>query len=122
MAAVSPTKRLLDLIGEAHAFDGIDAFREGGPGGLRPAVPADVGSYNEFDDDPSRVWWTSEPHLPISAELGARFAGLPPQTRGPPHPPPPRRGNPRRLSDFLSRDEYHETTLYQDFYRHVGVE
>src|SRR3954452_21247558 len=118
MAAVSPTKRLLDLIGEAHAFDDIDAFREGVPGVLRRAVPADVGSYNEFDDDPSRVWWTSEPHLPISADLGAPFSDLPPQTPVPSHHARTRDANPRRLSDFLSRDEYHETTLYQDFYRH----
>jgi DNA-binding CsgD family transcriptional regulator len=122
MAVRSPTSRLLDLIGEAHTFDDLDDFREGIPRLLRTAVPADVGSYIEFDDDPSRVWWTSEPHLPISAELGARFAELSPQNPVLAHHARTRDGSPRRISDFLSRDAYHETRLYQDFYRHVGVE
>jgi DNA-binding CsgD family transcriptional regulator len=122
MAARSATRRLLDLIGAAHAFDDLDAFREGVPGLLREAVPADVGSYNEFDDDPSRVWWTSEPHLSISDELGARFAELSPQNPMLAHIARTGDGSPRRLSDFLSRDEYHATRLYRDFYRHVDVE
>jgi DNA-binding CsgD family transcriptional regulator len=122
MAGRSPTRRLLDLIGEANAFDGLDSYREGVPGLLRTAVPCDVGSYIEFDDDPSRVWWTSDPHLPISDELGARFAELSPQNPVLAHNARTRDGSPRRLSDFLSRSEYHATRLYQDFYRHVGVE
>src|SRR3954470_6479295 len=122
MAARSPAKRLIDLIGAAHAFDDIDSFRDGIPRLLREAVPADVGSYNEFDDDPSRVWWTSDPHLLVSDELGAKWAELSPQNPMVAHIARTGDGAPRRLSDFVSRDEFHTMRLYQEFYRHVGVE
>jgi DNA-binding CsgD family transcriptional regulator/GAF domain-containing protein len=113
---------LVDLIGAAYAFDDLDAFREGIPAALRASVPADVGSYNEFDDDPSRVWWTSDPHLPISDELGARFAELSPENPVLAHIARTQDGRPRRISDFLDRDAFHATRLYREFYRHVGVE
>ncbi|MEA2451260.1 MAG: hypothetical protein QOG63_3192 [Thermoleophilaceae bacterium] len=122
MAARSPARRLFDLIGGAHTFEDLDAFREGVPRLLREAVPADVGSYNEFDDDPSRVWWTSDPHLTISEDLGATFAELSPQNPVLAHIAGTGDGSPRRLSDFINREQFHKTQLYQDFYRHVGVE
>src|SRR3954451_22388807 len=122
MATRSPTRRLLDLVGVAHEFDDLDAFREGVPALLRAAVPADVGSYNEFDDDPTRPWWTSDPILHISDELGARFAELSAENPVLDHHARTRDGTPRRLSDFVSRDEFRAMRLYRDFYRHVGVE
>lgn len=122
MATSSATRRLVELIGAAHAFEDLDAFRDGIAGLLRAAVPADIASYNEFDDDPSRVWWTSDPHIPISAELGARFAELSPQNPVLAHIARTRNGAPRRVSDFLTRDAFRATRLYNEFYRHVGVE
>src|SRR4051812_1667702 len=122
MAARTPARRLIDLIGAAHAFADIDSFREGIPHLLRQAVPADVGSYNEFDDDPSRVWWTSDPHVPVSEDLGAKFAELSPQNPVLAHIATTGDGTPRRMSDFVSRDEFRATRLYKEFYRHVGVE
>jgi DNA-binding CsgD family transcriptional regulator len=122
MTARSPARRLFALIGAAHSFEDLDAFREGVPRMLREAVPADVGSYNEFDDDPSGVWWTSDPHIPISADLGAKFAELSPQNPVLAHIAATGDGSPRRLSDFISREQFHSTRLYQEFYRHVGVE
>src|SRR3954447_7096619 len=115
MATRSPTRRLLDLVGAAHEFDDLDSFREGVPALLRAAVPADVGSYNEFDDDPSRVWWTSDPVLAISDELGSRWAELSAENPVLVHHARTRDGSPRRMSDFVSRDEYHAMRLYQDF-------
>jgi DNA-binding CsgD family transcriptional regulator/GAF domain-containing protein len=122
MAGRSAGRRLVDLIGAAYAFDDLDAFRDGIPGALRASVPADVGSYNEFDEDPSRVWWTSDPHIPVSDELGARFAALSAENPVLAHIARTRDGRPRRMSDFLDRDAFHATRLYREFYRHVGVE
>lgn len=118
----SAAGRLIALIAEAHALEDLDAFREGIPRLLRAAVPADVGSYNEFDDDPSRVWWTSDPHVPVPEELGNRFAELSTENPVLAHINRTRDGRPRRLSDFMDRDTFHASRLYRDFYRHVGVE
>jgi DNA-binding CsgD family transcriptional regulator len=122
MAPRSPARRLFDLIGAAHAFEDLDAFRNGVPQLLREAVPADVGSYNEFDDDPSQVWWTSDPHLQVHDDLGAKFAELSPQNPVLAHQAGTGDGRPRRLSDFITRAQFHKTRLYQEVYRHLDVE
>lgn len=122
VAARSPARRLAELIGGAFALQDLDAFRQEVPRLLREAVPCDVGSYNEFDEDPSRVWWTSDPHIPIPDELGAAFAELSPQNPVLAHIQRTGDGRPRRLSDFIGRAEFRRSRLYREFYRHVGVE
>src|SRR3954471_5604813 len=122
MARRSPARKLADLIGAAYAFDDLEAFRQGISRALREAVPADVGSYNEFDAAPSRVWWASAPHLPVPDELGARFAELSPSNPVLAHQRRTRDGRPRRGSDFLDRDAFHDTPLYRECYEHLGVE
>ena len=122
MAGRPPARRLADLIGAAYAFGDIDAFRHGVPRLLREAVPADVGSYNEFDEDPARVWWTSDPHVPMSDELGERFGELAPENPVLAYIQRTRDGRPRRISDFMDSAAFHGTRIYREFYRHVGVE
>jgi DNA-binding CsgD family transcriptional regulator len=123
MSQRSSGARLVELIGSAYALEDLDAFREAVPRLLRVAVPtADVGSYNEFDQDTAQTWWCSDPHIPVPDELGKRFARLSPQNPVLAHIQRTRDGRPRRLSDFLTREQFHATRLYREFYRHVGVE
>lgn len=114
---------LAELIGEAHAFEDLEAFRQGIPGLLRHFVPADRASYNEMDDDPRGSWWTADPAVteagPELEETFARLAGENPLLA---YMRRTRDGRPRRISDFLTQAEYHRLPLYQEFYRHVGVE
>jgi DNA-binding CsgD family transcriptional regulator len=113
---------LAELIGEAHAFEDLERFREGIPGLLRHFVPADRASYNEMDDDPHGSWWTVDPELRVSSELEQTFAELAGENPVLSHMRRTRDGRPYRISDFLSRDEYRRLPLYTEFYRHVGVE
>jgi hypothetical protein len=111
MASRTPMSRLLTLIEAAHAIADLDAFRREIPILLRAAIRAERASYNEFDDDPSRVWWTSDPHVPISDELGGRFAALSPQNPVLAHIARTGDGSPRRISDFISQAAFHALPL-----------
>ena len=113
---------LAELIGEAHAFEDLERFREGIPALLRRFVPADRASYNEMDDDPLGSWWTVDPELRVSPELEQTFADLAGENPVLDHMRRTRDGRPYRISDFLSREEFHRLPLYTEFYRHVGVE
>ncbi len=113
---------LAELIGEAHAFEDLDRFREGIPNLLRRFVPADRASYNEMDDDPMGSWWTVDPELRIGPELEQTFAELAGENPVLNHMRRTRDGRPYRISDFLSREEYRRLPIYTEFYRHVGVE
>jgi DNA-binding CsgD family transcriptional regulator len=113
---------LAELIGEAHAFEDLDSFRRGIPALLRSFVSADRASYNEMDDDPGGSWWTVDPAIDVTPELERTFAELAGENPVLDYVRRTRDGRPRRISDFLSLEEYHRTRLYREFYRHVGVE
>jgi hypothetical protein len=113
---------LAELIGNAHAFETLDDFRNGIPVLLREFVPADVASYNEMDEDPHGSWWTTDPFLPVTPELEQTFAELSGENPVLDYVRRTRDGRPRRISDFLSRREYHSLSLYRDFYGKIGAE
>lgn len=115
--------RLAELIGNAHSFESLDEFRHGIPSLLRAFVPADVASYNEMDHEPSGSWWTSDPQaLPVTPELERRFAELAEENPVLDYTRRTGDGRPRRISDFLSREEYHELRLYREFYGQINAE
>lgn len=68
-------RRLIEVIGNAHAFDDLDEFRSGVLPLLREAIPCDIASYNEVDDDPERMWGVSDPPL-VDPEAPQRWARL----------------------------------------------
>jgi DNA-binding CsgD family transcriptional regulator len=118
----SPGRRLTDLIGNTYAFQDLDEFRQGVLAELRAAVPADIASYNEVDDDPSRTWWASDPLLDLPPEMAETFARLAPQNPILAYSHRTRDGRPRRISDFLDRDAFHRLPLYREFYGPLGFE
>jgi DNA-binding CsgD family transcriptional regulator len=113
---------LAELIGNAHAFEDLEGFRQGVPALLREFVPADVAAYNEMDDDPSATWWTNDPHLEITPEQIERFTALAGENPVLAYVRRTRDGRPRRISDFLSRREYHQLPLYREFYGQINAE
>ena len=113
---------LAELIGNAHAFEDLEDFRQGIPALLREFVPADVAAYNEMDADPNGTWWTTDPHLTVSPELVARFTELAGENPVLAYVRKTRDGRPRRISDFLSRSEYHRLPLYRQFYGQINAE
>lgn len=114
--------RLAELIGNAHAFETLEDFRNGIPVLLREFVPADVASYNEMDEDPGATWWTTDPVLEVSPELAQTFAELSGENPVLAHVRRTRDGRPRRISDFLGRAEYHRLPLYREFYGKIEAE
>jgi DNA-binding CsgD family transcriptional regulator len=113
---------LAELIGNAHAFEDLDDFRNGIPVLRREFVPADVASYNEMDEDPLGSWWTSDPEVQISPELADVFKELAGENPVLAYVRRTRDGRPRRISDFLTRAEYHRTALYREFYGKIEAE
>ncbi len=113
---------LAELIGNAHAFETLEDFRNGIPVLLREFVPADVASYNEMDEDPLGSWWTSDPFLPVTPEQEQTFAELSGENPVLAYVRRTRDGRPRRISDFLSRREYHSLRLYREFYGQIEAE
>jgi DNA-binding CsgD family transcriptional regulator/PAS domain-containing protein len=113
---------LAELIGNAHAFESLDDFRTGIPVLLREFVPADVASYNEMDDAPFGSWWTTDPAMEVTPELERAFQELSGENPVLDYVRRTRDGRPRRISDFLSRAEYHRTALYREFYGKIGAE
>jgi DNA-binding CsgD family transcriptional regulator len=113
---------LAELVGNAHAFESLEDFRQGIPSLLREFVPADVAAYNEMDDDPSLSWWTNDPELQVTADQIARFTELAGENPILAYMRKTRDGRPYRISDFLSRREYHALPLYREFYGQIKAE
>lgn len=122
-ATFSPVSvSLAELIGNAHAFEDLDDFRNGIPVLLREFVPSDRVSYNEMDEDPGSTWWAADPVLQITPELATAFRELAEENPLLSYMRRTRDGRPRRISDFLTRAEYHRLPLYREFYAKVEVE
>lgn len=119
-AKAAEAQRLLELVGEAYSFDGLDEFRPGLLEVLTRALPSDWVSYNEVDADPDHTVVLVIPALP--EELLPTFVRLAHEN---PILAEVRRsgdGRPRRFSDLVDQATYHRLALYREFYKLVGVE
>lgn len=115
---LTDTQLLLELIGEAYSFESLAEFRSGVLEVLNRVVPSDLVAYNEIADGEAfalMIPGYDESLMPTFAALShenplisrIRATGD---------------GRPRRISDFLDREAFHGTALYQQFYRLIGVE
>jgi DNA-binding CsgD family transcriptional regulator/PAS domain-containing protein len=113
-------RRVLDLVGDAYSFDGLDEFRSGVLPLVKEAVPATFAAYNEVDEDPANIWGVVDPILPAyRMEAFIRNAEDNPILA---HNRRTLDGRPRRISDFITTEELHATRLYQECYGPIGVE
>jgi DNA-binding CsgD family transcriptional regulator len=118
LSALESALRFVDDL--ADTDDPVDLGRRALPG-LDRLVRADVLSYNEIGPGPGQVAYCAYPedvvfspdsiaafeaHVHENPLVGHLAAG----------------GGPAKISDFLSRAEFHRLGVYTEFYRHVPVE
>jgi DNA-binding CsgD family transcriptional regulator len=115
--------RLLEFLRASYGTLDRSAFRTHVLAALRKLIPCDIVSYNEVNARANQVTWLTEPadalDFPDSTETFNRHI--------PEHPligHYARTNDDRvlRISDFLTRSEFHRLGLYNEFYRRVGVE
>ncbi|MCW3019891.1 MAG: hypothetical protein JWN10_2199 [Solirubrobacterales bacterium] len=113
--------RVMGATARAVEFGELSEFRTGVIELARELVPCESASYNELKpgvgaivvSDPDE-WLTEQ-----SVEVFGRLAGENPLVA---HYARTGDGQPVRFSDFISRRRLHALTLYDELYRHLGVE
>jgi DNA-binding CsgD family transcriptional regulator len=110
----------LDFVGEAHSFEDLDSFRTGILPGLERLIPSDLVGYNEVysASEPALVITHPEPLHEFASEALTRLAHQHPlvlaQVNGD--------NRTYKISDFLSRRQFHSLELYGELYRRIGAE
>jgi DNA-binding CsgD family transcriptional regulator/PAS domain-containing protein len=116
--ALTDTRRLLDLVGEAYAFEDLAEYRQGILEIITRVVPCDRVGYNEITPDESFA--ISLPAYEPS--LLPRFAALIYENPLIQRFERTRDGRPYRISDVIDQQTFHALALYKEIYRGMGVE
>lgn len=113
---------VLECLQTVYATLDVETFPRQVVAALRRVVAAPFGSYNEINPRAARIKYVVEP-------AGALVSGLELSTRQYMHEQPALAhyvrtgdGSPRKLSDFLSRSEFHRLCIYAENYCRTGVE
>jgi DNA-binding CsgD family transcriptional regulator len=118
MPGMNAESRLLELVGEAYAFESLDEFRPGVLELLLRAVPSLSASYNEVSPDGALVVSRPDEYeelLPTFIRLAHQNPILAAHRRT-------GDGRPHRISDFIDRDALHSLELYSELYSRFGIE
>ncbi len=113
---------LLDLLRETYAVRTLDAFAAHLVSALPKAVRSDYTCYNEINLRRGRVAAVGDPAdvvTPQDVQVFERYLFEHPviayyQQR--------RDGRPLKISDFLSRETYRRSAIYNEFYRRIDAE
>jgi len=100
----------------------LDAFPRQIIAGLRRVVPAPFGSYNEIDHGAARIRYVVEPptaQVPNLEMVVRQYLHEQPVVA---HYRQTGDGSARKLSDFLTRSQFHRLGIYNENYRRTGVE
>jgi len=116
--ALTDTQLLLDLVGEAYAFEDLAEYREGILEAITRVVPCDRVGYNEITPDESFAITVPE----FDQRLMPAFAALIYQNPLIQRAERTRDGRPYRISDVVDQKTFHSLELYQQFYRPLGIE
>ena len=116
--ALTDTQLLLDLVGEAYAFDDLAEYRQGILEAITRVVPCDRVGYNEITRDESFAITVPE----FDPSLITQFAKLIYQNPLIERYEQTRDGRPYRISDLVDQQTFHSLELYQQFYRPLGIE
>jgi DNA-binding CsgD family transcriptional regulator len=118
----SLVRRAVELVAQAAEIDHSAEFPAVVLSGLAGLIGCDTLSYNEIRLDLRRVRYLDHPAGaldPSSSLTLARFIHQHPLVN---HYQTTEEGKARRISDFLSRTEFHRLGLYAEFYRQIPVE
>jgi hypothetical protein len=115
-------RAVLDCLRTTYATLDLEAFPRQVVAGLRRVVPAPFGSYNEIDHRAARIRYVVEPaeaQVPHLELVVRQYLHEQPVVA---HYRRTGDGSPRKLSDFLTQDEFHRLGIYNENYRRTGVE
>jgi DNA-binding CsgD family transcriptional regulator len=116
--ALTDTQLLLDLVGEAYSFEDLADYRQGILQLVTRVVPCDRVGYNEIT--PQESFAITIPDF--DPRLLPRFSELIYENPLIERYERTRDGRPYRISDLIDQPTFHRLALYQEFYRHIGVE
>jgi DNA-binding CsgD family transcriptional regulator len=116
--ALTDTELLLELVGEAYSFEDLAEYRQGILEIITRVVPCDRVGYNEIT--PDEMFAITLPQFDPS--LTPKSAGLIYENPLIERFERTRDGRPYRISDMIDQRTFHGLALYQEFYRHIGVE
>jgi DNA-binding CsgD family transcriptional regulator len=120
---LSDTEMLLEVVGEAYAFSDLVQFRSGVLEILGRMVPCDSAGYNEISPEETFAVTNFEPDASLlHARLLPVFSALAHENPLISRYQRTGDGRPYRISDMIDRETFHALTLYQQFYRHLGIE
>ncbi len=115
-------RAVLDCLRMTYATLDLDAFPRQIVAGLRQVVRAPFGSYNEIDHRAARIRYVVEPpdaQVPNLEMVVRQYLHEQPVVA---HYRRTGDGSPRKLSDFLTRSQFHRLGIYNENYRRTGVE
>ncbi len=115
--------RLLEFLRASYATLDRSAFRTHVIAALRKLIPCDIVSYNEVNAQANEVTWLTEPADALDfPDSTATFNRHIPEHPLICHYARTHDEHVLKISDFLTRTQFHRLGLYNEFYRHVGVE
>jgi DNA-binding CsgD family transcriptional regulator len=115
---LTDTQLLLELVGEAYGFEDLEQYRHGVLEIISRAVPCDRVGYNEIT--PDEVFAITVPDFDPS--LAPKFEALIYENPLLKRHARTGDGRPYRISDMMDQPTFHALALYQQFYRHIGIE
>jgi DNA-binding CsgD family transcriptional regulator len=115
-------KKAMAVLRELHAPLALDEFPRAVLRLLPQVVPAGYISYNEVNVRRRRVLGMIEPMQPDFERLAALLEPHLAQHPVIAYYNATRDGSAHAISDFLSAREFHRTSLYNEFYRPLGIE
>ncbi len=115
-------RAVLDCLRMTYATLDLEAFPRQVIAGLRRVVRAPFGSYNEIDHRAARIRYVVEPaaaQVPHLEMVVRQYLHEQPVVA---HYRRTGDGSPHKLSDFVTRQEFHRLGIYNENYRRTGVE
>jgi len=116
-------RALLSAVEKIYSPTDIDQFPSTILSAVRKVLPCNTICYNEFNIPESRMSWITDPANalpgPILREMFNRHFHEHPLIA---HSGLHNTAGSQRISDFLSRQQFHRLALYNEYYRPMGVE
>jgi DNA-binding CsgD family transcriptional regulator len=119
--SASRVRKVLEAATLAIEFRGIAEFRAGTLTLVRDLVPCESASYNEVRPG-VRPIVVADPHADLSPAELEQFGSVAGENPLIAHYTRTGDGQPLRFSDLISRRRLHRLTIYDQIYRHMGVE
>lgn len=115
-------RALLRFLRRMYAIRDLEAFRTEVISAIPKLIPSEITSYNEVNASQQHNVWHSEPAdaiFPEGFEVFDRHIREHPLIN---HYACTNDSRPRRFSDFLTRSQFHQLGIYNEFFRRLDIE